>query len=76
MKSKNHKNIPEDSPDVESLIICNILLKNHLELLQSKLQRTEEQLELCADIISSIDEENYKNVDHEVNIDPTQISLN
>jgi hypothetical protein len=49
--------IQKQASDIESLSLCNQILKDHLDFLRNKIKQQEEQLELFTELICVLHEE-------------------
>jgi hypothetical protein len=57
INSKRESLVQKQATDIESLTICNQILKDHLDFLRNKIQQQEEQLELFTELICALNEE-------------------
>ena len=53
---KAEKVLEKQASDIESLTVCNRILKDHLDFLRDKIKTQQKQIELCTELIVTMDE--------------------
>jgi hypothetical protein len=64
--------LEKQASDIESLIVCNNILKEHLDFLRNKIEKQQKQIELFTELIVTMEER----MNGEQNLELYRINLN